>query len=109
LRAHDDHAADLIVAEVNNGGDMVEHTIRTVRRDVPYKQIHASRGKAIRAQPVAALYEQAKVYHCDVFPELEEELTSWTPESGQSPNRLDWLVRALTTLMVKEQRQVYVY
>jgi phage terminase large subunit-like protein len=56
---------------------------------VHYEAVHASRGKAVRAQPVAQLYEQALVSHCDVFPDLEEELTSWTPESGRSPNRLD--------------------
>jgi phage terminase large subunit-like protein len=58
---------------------------------------------------VAALYEQHKVSHCDVFAELEEELTSWTPERGRSPNRLDTLVWAITELMVKDQRQTYVY
>jgi phage terminase large subunit-like protein len=100
MAAYDDHAADLVVAEVNNGGEMVEHTIRTVSKTVPYKQIHASRGKAIRAQPVAALYEQKRVSHVEVFPELEEQLTSWTPESGTSPDRLDALVWALTELMV---------
>jgi phage terminase large subunit-like protein len=109
IQAYDDYDADRVVAEVNNGGEMVEATIKTVRRTISYKAIHASRGKAIRAQPVAALYEQGKVSHCGVFPELEEQLTSWTPESGTSPDRLDALVWALTELMVKEQRQVYVY
>jgi phage terminase large subunit-like protein len=71
--------------------------------------VHASRGKAIRAQPVAALYEQGRVSHCEVFAELEEQLTTWTPESGTSPDRLDALVWSLTELMVREQRAVYVY
>jgi phage terminase large subunit-like protein len=102
----DDLAADLIVAEVNNGGDMVEHTIRTIRRSVPYKKIHASRGKQTRAQPVAALYEQGKVSHVEVFPELEEQLTTWTPESGSSPDRLDALVWALTSLMLQTPAEV---
>ncbi len=100
IAAFDDFTSDLVVAEVNNGGEMVEHTIRTVRKQIPYKQIHASRGKAIRAQPVAALYEQGRVSHCEVFPELEDQLVTWTPESGSSPDRLDALVWALTELMV---------
>jgi phage terminase large subunit-like protein len=89
------------VAEVNNGGDMVESNIRTVRAQVPYKKIHATRGKQVRAQPVASLYEQGVITHCDIFEELEEQLTTWTPESGTSPDRLDALVWALTELFVK--------
>jgi phage terminase large subunit-like protein len=109
VAAFDDHHGDLIVAEVNNGGDLVEQTIRTVRRAISYRTVHASRGKAVRAQPVAALYEQGRVSHVEVFPELEEQLTSWTPESGTSPDRLDALVWALTELLVKDGRQAYVY
>lgn len=109
VQAFDDFAADLVVAEVNNGGDLVRATLQTVRRQIPFKAVHASRGKAIRAQPVAALYEQGKVSHTEIFAELEEQLTTWTPESGTSPDRLDALVWALTELMVKEQRAVYVY
>jgi phage terminase large subunit-like protein len=109
LGAYDDLAGDLIVAEVNNGGDMVEHTIRTARRTVPYKKIHASRGKQTRAQPVAALYEQGRVSHCEVFAELEDQLTTWTPESGESPDRLDALVWALTELMVQQPGEVRFY
>lgn len=100
VAAYDELGADLVVAEVNNGGDMVEHTIKTIRPRIPYKKIHASRGKQTRAQPVAALYEQGRVSHIEVFPELEEQLTQWTPESGTSPDRLDALVWALTELMV---------
>lgn len=107
--AFEDLAADMIVAEVNNGGDLVEQTIRTVRRSIPYRKVHASRGKAIRAQPVAALYEQGKVSHVEAFPDLEEQLTTWTPESGTSPDRLDALVWALTELMVKGGREAYVF
>jgi phage terminase large subunit-like protein len=109
VMAFDEFAADLVVAEVNNGGEMVGETLKTVRRTLPYKAIHASRGKAIRAQPISSLYEQGTVSHCEVFMELEDQLTSWTPESGSSPDRLDALVWALTELMVKEQRSVYVY
>lgn len=109
VQAFDDHAADLVVAEVNNGGDLVEHTVRTVRRTVPFKKVHASRGKQTRAQPVAALYEQGRVSHVEPFPELEEQLTTWTPESGASPDRLDALVWAMSELMLEGQRQAYVW
>ena len=109
VQAFDDYSADLIVAEVNNGGDLVEQTVRTVRRTIPYKKVHASRGKQTRAQPVAALYEQGRISHVEAFPDLEEQLTSWTPESGTSPDRLDALVWALTELMLGTQREVYVY
>ena len=67
---------------------------------VATKAVTASRGKRVRAEPVAALYEQRRVSHVDVFAELEEEQTTWTPESGTSPNRMDWLVWALTELML---------
>lgn len=102
IQAYDDHAADLVVAEINNGGEMVRTTLQTVRRTIPYKAVHASRGKQTRAQPVAALYEQGRVSHCEVFPELEEQLTTWTPEGGTSPDRLDALVWAMTELMVDQ-------
>jgi phage terminase large subunit-like protein len=109
-----DLQADAIVGEANFGGDMVEAVIRNAAHAMGitpprYKAVHASRGKAVRAAPVAQLYEQGDVSHVEVLAELEEELTSWTPESGRSPNRLDALVWALTELMVKEQRAVYVY
>ncbi len=103
------HKADRIVAEGNFGGDMVEQTIRTVRdaddnpvgQNVPFRKLTASRGKAARAEPVSALYEQGKVHHVGAFPELEDELCSWEPNSGmRSPNRLDALVWALTDLML---------
>lgn len=109
VTAFDDCSADLVVAETNNGGDLVEQTIRTVRRNIAYRKVTASRGKQVRAQPVAALYEQGRVSHVEVFQELEEQLTSWTPEDGTSPDRLDALVWALTELLVKGGREAYVY
>jgi phage terminase large subunit-like protein len=93
------YKADRIVAENNNGGDMVEHTIRTVNSNAPYKAVHASRGKVIRAEPVAALYEQGKVHHVGSFPSLEDQLCQWEPGMS-SPDRLDALVWALTDLML---------
>lgn len=109
VAAFDEFAADQIIAETNNGGDLVEQTIRTVRRTIPYRKVTASRGKQTRAQPVAALYEQGRVSHVDVFATLEEQLTTWTPESGKSPDRLDALVWGLSELMVGRERTAYVY
>jgi phage terminase large subunit-like protein len=92
---------DRIIGEVNNGGDLVEHTVRTVDKSVPYKPVRASRGKAKRAEPVAALYEQGKVHHVGAFPKLEDEMCTWTPEvTDWSPDRMDACVWALSELMV---------
>ncbi len=92
---------DRIIAEVNNGGDLVERVIRTVDRRVPYRAVHASRGKITRAEPIAALYEQGRISHVGVFLELEDELTSYSGAPGEkSPNRLDALVWAFTELMI---------
>lgn len=104
VQAYIDFKADRIVYERNFGGDMAEAVIQTAARamgvTVRVDAVVASRGKAVRAQPVAALYEQERVSHCETFAELEEEMTTWTPESGQSPNRMDALVWAITDLMV---------
>ncbi len=92
--------ADRIIGEVNNGGEMVEHTIRTVDRGVAYRAVHASRGKQTRAEPIAALYEQKKVHHLGMFPELEDQMCEWNPADTTlpSPDRIDALVWALTEL-----------
>lgn len=99
--------ADRILGERNYGGDMVESTIRNVDPDVSYRDVHASRGKQIRAEPIAALYEQGRVHHVGTFAALEDELTSWVP-GGQSPNRLDALVWALTELSERGTMQAAV-
>jgi Uncharacterized conserved protein len=99
------HEADRIVAETNNGGDMVEHTIRTVDRNVSFKQVRASRGKQTRAEPVAALYEQGRVHHVGTFAALEDQMCSWMPGSNESPDRMDALVWALTELMVNARER----
>ncbi len=91
--------ADAIVIETNQGGEMLETTIRTIDKNVPIKGVHASRGKAIRAEPIVALYEQNRVWHCNDFKELEDQLASWTPEFD-SPDRLDAMVWAVTELIV---------
>lgn len=92
--------ADRVVAEVNNGGDLVETVLRSQELDLPFRQVRAMRGKIARAEPVAALYEQGKVHHVGCFRELEEQMTSFTPQTGTgSPDRLDALVWAMTVLM----------
>ncbi len=103
VRAYVRHRADRLLAEVNNGGDMVEFVIRTINPMVAYKKLHASRGKQARAEPVAALYEQGLVHHVGTFPELEDQLCSWVPGEGKSPDRLDALVWAITDLMLGPQ------
>ncbi len=92
------HKADRIVAETNNGGDLVERLIRSVDNQVPYKAVHATRGKMVRAEPISALYEQKKVCHVGVFSNLEDQMTSYTGMRNSSPDRLDALVWGLTEL-----------
>lgn len=96
--------ADRVVAEVNNGGDLVERVLRQVDRDLPYRAVRASRGKAVRAEPVAALYEQGRVHHVGVFDDLEDQLCSWTPDTKGSPDRMDALVWACTDLLEARRR-----
>ena len=93
--------ADRIVAEKNQGGEMVTSTLRTVDSRVPVKLVHASRGKQTRAEPVAALYEQGKVYHAARLDALEDELCSFDGD-GDSPDRMDALVWAVSELMLGE-------
>lgn len=103
VKAYRDHAADRIIGEVNNGGDMVEATIRAVDQNVSYRSVTASRGKAVRAEPIAALYEQGRVHHVGSFARLEDEMTSFDPiTTTKSPNRMDALVWALTELSADE-------
>lgn len=95
--------ADRIVGEVNQGGDMVETTLRAQDSSIPFKAVRATRGKAVRAEPVAALYERGKVLHVGVFPELEDQCCAVTVDfdskvSGWSPDRVDALVWAATEL-----------
>lgn len=102
-----EHKADRIVAEVNNGGDLVGYTLRTIDRHISYKELHASRGKRTRAEPVASLYEQERVHHVKGFPEMEDQLCTWDANgSEKSPDRLDALVWALTELMLERTQAV---
>jgi phage terminase large subunit-like protein len=94
--------ANQLVAETNQGGEMVRQIIASVDACVPYRGVHASRGKYTRAEPVSALYEQRKCHHVGCFPELEDELCSWEP-GGESPNRLDAMVHGFTDLMIAKR------
>ena len=90
--------ADCIIGEGNNGGEMIETVIKQVDPTVNYRMVHASRGKATRAEPIAAIHEQGHDHHVGVFANLEDELCLWIPGDA-SPNRLDAKVWALTELM----------
>ena len=91
------HDADKIIAEVNNGGDLVERLLRTIDSNVAYKKVTATRGKMVRAEPIAALYEQKRVSHVGNFDILETQMCEYNGE-GSSPDRMDALVWALTEL-----------
>ena len=90
--------ADRVICEVNNGGDLVERLIRNIDPNVPYRAVRATRGKILRAEPIAALYEQRRVKHVGAYPELESQMCSYTGETNSSPDRLDALVWGLTEL-----------
>lgn len=101
VQAYRNWEADLVVAEVNQGGDLVESVLRNVSPNLPVQKVRASRGKIVRAEPVSALYAQGRVHHVGFFADLEDEMTSFTGTqevSEKSPDRLDALVWALTNL-----------
>lgn len=108
IACFDRYEGDCIVGEINNGGDMVASTVRVVRPTVPFKEVTASRGKWVRAEPIAALYEQGRISHVGTFAALEDEMVNFGPNGmvGEaSPDRVDALVWALTELfpaMVKK-------
>jgi phage terminase large subunit-like protein len=102
IRAYDEFEADRIVAEGNQGGELVRVNINTVRKNMPIRIVHARHSKQARAEPVSALYEQGKVRHAKPFPELELQMTTWEPLGGEpSPDRLDAMVWAITDLALK--------
>ena len=121
IAAYRAHGADRIVAEINNGGEMVENTIRVVDENVAYTGVHASRGKVVRAEPVSALYEQGRIRHMGAFTQLEDQMCEFTPDLDRSkpkrdptdpssigkgsvhasPDRADALVWAFTEILVE--------
>lgn len=102
IAAYDEFKADAIVGEVNNGGDLVEANLRAAGFSGRFRAVHASRGKRVRAEPVAGLYEKGLVSHLRPFPDLEDQLCNFTPETVTSPDRLDALVWGLTDLMLSQ-------
>lgn len=101
VKALHEFAADRVVAEVNQGGELVRSVLEQVDANVPLRLVRASRGKVLRAEPIAALYERGRVSHVGAHPELEDQMCSYTGEAREgSPDRLDALVWALTELML---------
>jgi phage terminase large subunit-like protein len=109
VKAYHMHAADMIIVETNMGGDLVENTLRVVDRNVPIRRVTAKCGKLIGAEPVSALYKQARVHHLCVFAELEDKMCTFSSGSTNSPDRLDALVDAMTDLLVTQQRPQFVF
>ena len=107
VTAYHRNLADRMVAERNYGGDMVERTIRTVDGgdEVAFANANATRGKLVRAEPVAALYERGRIHHVGEFPELEDEMCNYVPGRSPSPNRMDALVWCFTELMLSRKRK----
>ena len=118
IAAYRSHRADRIVAEVNNGGEMVEATLRVIDPNVSFAAVRAARGKLTRAEPVAALYEQGRVHHLGAFPQLEDQMCGFVPAdpgdfspraAGGSPDRVDALVWALTDLLIEPMSDQGIY
>jgi len=105
--AYDMHYADAVVAEVNQGGDLVESNLKNHHVGMNVKQVRATRGKHIRAEPVASLYEQNKVTHARGLDDLEGQMLEWVPGVGPSPDRVDALVWGLTELLVHRSPQIH--
>jgi len=106
VRVYKKYRANMVVAEGNQGGELVRQVIHQVDAGVPVAVVYASHSKQARAEPVVMLYEQDRVHHVGVLAELEDEMVTWVPGEGPSPNRVDWLVWGLTELMVKGGSEV---
>jgi len=104
VKAYHQHQADTVVAETNNGGELVRVTLRSIDDTIAYRSVHASRGKLIRAEPVSALYARGRVHHVGVFPQLEDQMTDWDPTQTTSPDRLDAMVWAVTELALARRK-----
>lgn len=104
VNAYYHYRADGVIGETNNGGDLVATVLRTVDARVPFKAVHASRGKRVRAEPISALYEQGRVKHVGQFPDLEDQMCNFVPDNlDDSPDRMDALVWGFTELLVELQ------
>jgi phage terminase large subunit-like protein len=103
----DKYKADSLLVEVNQGGDMVSAVLKQVRTTLPIREIRAHVGKKLRAEPVAAMYEQGRVHHVGEFARLEDQMTIWTPADATSPDRLDAMVQAFSDLLGKSSVSHY--
>lgn len=103
----DEYKADALLVEVNQGGDMVSAVLKQVRPSLPIREIRAHVGKKLRAEPVAAMYEQGRVHHVGIFAQLEDQMTNWTPADASSPDRLDAMVQAFSDLLGKSSVSHY--
>ena len=108
INAFDQWKCDCIVVEVNQGGDMVAQTLRTVRSLLPIKEVRATKGKRLRAEPIAAMYEQGRIHHLGTFPHLEDQMCTWVPDEGKSPDRLDAMVHGFTYLTSRGMSQGFI-
>lgn len=98
--------ADRIVVEINKGGDLVENVLKSIDPTIPLKSVRATRGKYTRAEPIAALYEQHRVFHATPLSTLEQQICDYIPGiTAKSPDRMDALVWALTELMLESEKQ----
>jgi len=108
INAYYDYKADRVVAEVNQGGDLVEHTIRSFDANISYKAVHASRGKVTRAEPIAALDSQGRIHHAGIFAALEDQMCRFNPSVNftSSPDRVDARIWACTELLLEKNKKI---
>jgi phage terminase large subunit-like protein len=97
----DEFKADAILVEVNQGGDMVSAVLKQIRLGLPIREVRAHVGKRLRAEPVAAMYEQGRIHHVGEYPLLEDQMTIWTPQDAKSPDRIDAMVQGFSDLLGK--------
>jgi phage terminase large subunit-like protein len=100
VKAFERWNADCIVAEKNMGGDMVESVLRSQNTTARIKLVNATKGKYVRAEPIYSLYEQNKIYHIGQFPILENQMITFDPDKGKSPDRVDALVWGFTEILL---------
>jgi len=103
-QAYEDFHANQVVVETNQGGDFITTTLRQVNPTMAVTGVVARQGKRLRAEPVSSLYEQGRVSHIGQYPELEDQMVSWLPDSGYSPDRLDALVHGITALITQTSK-----
>lgn len=109
VNAYHKHEANEIVAEVNQGGDLVEDALKNIDRSIKVVKVRASKGKFARAEPISELYELGRIAHAKDMPELESEMTEWVPmNTTESPNRVDALVWGATRLMLRPSNRVHI-